>query len=394
MLTTEEALAKTLDLLTPTSVEDVTLTEAAGRVLATAVVATRPQPPFAASAMDGYAVRADDAQLGARLEVIGEVQAGGTSNHPVGKNQAVRIFTGAPVPPGADAILIQEDAVRDGDALTVSEAPTKGRYIRPAGLDFAAGDEITAPRRLTSADIALAAAMNAPRLSVHRKPVVHLIATGDELVMPGETPGANQIISSNNFGVAALLGARGAAPVIQPIATDDKAALITALDRAKNADLIVTLGGASVGDYDLVQQVFGDEGMDLSFYKVAMRPGKPLMAGKVRGVPMVGLPGNPVSSMVLAHLLLAPAIDALLGLPAAAPPRRIATLGVDIGKNGPREHFMRACATETPTGLVVTPFANQDSSVLSLLAGANALAIHPPHGGAMKAGDQIEVIMI
>lgn len=394
MLTTAEALAKTLSLLTPTATEEITLTDAAGRVLAAPVIACRDQPPFAASAMDGYAVRAADAVARAELSVTGEIQAGGRFEGAVEEGQAVRIFTGAPVPPGADAILIQENATRDGNRLTVNEAPNKGRYIRPAGLDFAAGAQITAPRRLTAADIALAAAMNAPRVTVYRKPVVHLIATGDELVMPGEAPGPNQIISSNNFGVAALLSAHGAAPVIQPIATDDKAALVAALDRAKDADLIVTLGGASVGDYDLVQQVFGEEGMDLSFYKVAMRPGKPLMAGKVRGVAMVGLPGNPVSSMVLAHLLLRPAMDALQGLTATALPRRWATLGAGIGTNGPREHFMRAVATETPDGLVVTPFENQDSSVLSLLAEANAFAVHPANGKPMAAGERIEVILV
>ncbi|MGB0855358.1 MAG: gephyrin-like molybdotransferase Glp [Pikeienuella sp.] len=394
MLSTEEALARALALLSPTAVEDVPLAEAAGRVLAAPVIATRDQPPFAASAMDGYAVRATDASDGAKLAVVGEVQAGAAFSGPLEAGTAVRIFTGAPVPAGADAILIQENAARDGDSINVTEAPQAGRYIRPAGLDFKAGSEITAPRRLSPSDIALAAAMNAPRLSAHQKPIVHLIATGDELVMPGENPGQNQIITSNNFGVAALLATRGAAPVIQPIASDDKDALITALDRAKGADLIVTLGGASVGDYDLVQQVFGDEGMDLSFYKVAMRPGKPLMAGRVRGIPMIGLPGNPVSSMVLAHLLLLPAMDVLQGLPGEPLPRRTAKLAANIGANGPREHFMRARAVETADGLLVTPFDNQDSSVLSLMAQANALAIHPPYAGPMAAGDTIEVILI
>lgn len=394
MLTTEEALEKTLALMTATAHEVVSLETAAGRVLAAPVVASRNQPPFAASAMDGYAVRAADSAEGATLDVIGEAQAGGGFSGAVGPGQAVRIFTGAPVPDGADAILIQENATRDSDRLTVNDAPATGRYIRPAGLDFKTGDAITAPRRLTPSDIALAAAMNAPRLTVYRKPVVHLIATGDELVMPGETPGPTQIITSNNFGVAALLAAHGAAPVIQPIARDDKAALVAALDRAGDADLIVTLGGASVGDYDLVQQVFGDEGMDLSFYKVAMRPGKPLMAGRVRGIPMIGLPGNPVSSMVLAHLLLRPAMDALQGLPPRALPRRRAKLASPLAANGPREHFMRARAEETADGLIVTPFENQDSSVLSLMAEANALAVHPPRGGALDVGDGIEVILI
>ncbi|MGB0439599.1 MAG: molybdopterin molybdotransferase MoeA, partial [Paracoccaceae bacterium] len=282
MLSTAEALARVLALMTPTGAEDVPLAEAAGRVLVEPVVAMRDQPPFAASAMDGYAVRAGDCAVGAVLSVIGEVPAGAAFSGEVGAGQAVRIFTGAPVPAGADAILIQENAARDGDVLVVDEAPAAGRFIRPAGLDFKAGDQMSAPRRLTPADIALAAAMNAPVLRVARKPVVHLIATGDELVSPGGTPGPTQIISSNNYGVAAMLAAAGAEPVIQPIAPDRPEALVEALDRAADADLIVTLGGASVGDYDLVGQVFGAEGMDLSFYKVAMRPGKPMMAGRVR----------------------------------------------------------------------------------------------------------------
>lgn len=394
MISTDEALARTLALLTPLRTETVPLEAAHGRVLAAPVIAMRPQPPFAASAMDGYAVRAGDAAAGARLTVVGEVQAGGAPGHPLGPSEAIRIFTGAPVPDGADAILIQEDADRAGDALTVREAPAKGAHIRPAGLDFPAGGRIDAPRRLSSADIALAAAMNAPMLEVFRRPKVSLIATGDELVSPGGAPGPSQIVSSNNYGLAAMLAAHGAAPEIQPIARDDEAALVAALDRAADADLIVTLGGASVGDHDLVQRVFGAEGLDLSFYKVAMRPGKPLMAGMVRGRPMIGLPGNPVSSMVLGHLLLRPAMDALQGLPAGPLPRLRARLGQDIGPNGPREHFMRARLEETEAGPTVFPFPNQDSSLLSVLAAANALAIHPPGAGAMEKGETIEVIRL
>jgi molybdopterin molybdotransferase len=399
MLSTAEALAQVLALMVPVGAEDVPLAEAAGRVLIEPVIAGRDQPPFAASAMDGYAVRATDCREGATLYIIGEVPAGAAFDGVVGKAQAVRIFTGAPVPAGADSILIQENATRSGDQLVVDEAPSAGRHIRPAGLDFRVGDTMSAPRRLTPADIALAAAMNAPVLRVARKPVVHLIATGDELVSPGGTPGPTQIISSNNYGVAAMLAAAGAAPVIQPIAADRPEALVAALDRAADADLIVTLGGASVGDYDLVGQVFGAEGMDLSFYKVAMRPGKPMMAGRVRGVAMVGLPGNPVSSMVLAHMVLRPAMDALLGLPATAPARRVGQLTAAIGKNGPREHFMRADVHESTDGenagrLDVTVFDNQDSSVLSLLAQANALAVQPPSDEGRDAGDEIDVILL
>ena len=392
MLSAAETLEKTLALVAPLGIETVPLDQAAGRVLAAPISAQRNQPPFDASAMDGYAVRADEAVLGAVLTVVGEAPAGGAYEGDLPPGGAVRIFTGAPMPAGADAVLIQEDATRDGDSLTVDEAPARGTYIRPGGLDFVAGSRLAAPRRLTSAEIALAAAMNAPLLEVYRRPVVSLIATGDELVAPGGAPGPNQIISSNNYGLAAMLAASGAAPVIQPIAADNREALTEALENSLDADLIVTLGGASVGDYDLVRDVFGEGGLDLSFYKVAMRPGKPLMAGTVRGVPMVGLPGNPVSSMVLGHLLLRPAMDVMQGLPAAALPRRTAKLGDAIPKNGPREHYMRARLEETEDGLIAFPFPNQDSSLLSVLAASNGLVVHPAGAEAMTPGDKIDAI--
>ena len=392
MLSAKETLEKTLALVGPLGIETAPLHEAAGRVLAAPISAQRNQPPFDASAMDGYAVRADEATLGATLTVVGEIPAGGAYEGEMPPASTVRIFTGAPMPAGADAVLIQEDATRDGDSLTVDEAPAKGEHIRPGGLDFLAGSRLTAPRRLTSAEIALAASMNAPFLEVYRRPVVSLIATGDELVSPGGAPGPTQIISSNNYGLAAMLAAAGATPVIQPIAADNRAALTEALEASLSADLIVTLGGASVGDYDLVRDVFGEGGLDLSFYKVAMRPGKPLMAGTVRGVPMVGLPGNPVSSMVLGHLLLRPAMDVMQGLPAAPLPRRKARLGDAIPKNGPREHYMRARLEETDEGLIAFPFPNQDSSLLSVLAAANGLVVHAAGAGAMAPGEAIDAI--
>jgi molybdopterin molybdotransferase len=392
MLSAKETLEKTLALLSPLGIESVPLDQAAGRVLAAPISAQRNQPPFDASAMDGYAVRAGEATLGATLNVIGEAPAGGAYEGEFPPNSAVRIFTGAPMPAEADAVLIQEDATRDGDALTVNEVSTAGDNIRPGGLDFLAGSRLTAPRRLTSAEIALAASMNVPFLEVYRRPVISLIATGDELVSPGGAPGPNQIISSNNYGLAAMLAASGAAPIIQPIAADNREALTEALENSLSSDLIITLGGASVGDYDLVRDVFGDGGLDLSFYKVAMRPGKPLMAGTVRGVPMIGLPGNPVSSMVLGHLLLRPAMDVMQGLPGAPLPRRKARLGDAIPKNGPREHYMRARLEETDDGLIAFPFPNQDSSLLSVLAAANGLVIHPAGAGAMAAGEDIQAI--
>ena len=360
LLSADEALARVLALMRPTGIESVPMHAAAG----------------------------------AALRVVGEVPAGGAFDGAIGAGEAVRIFTGAPLPEGADAILIQEDAERSGDVAVVREAPTTGLYVRGAGIDFRAGSRIEAPRRLTAAEIALAAAMNAPFLEVRKRPVVSLIATGDELVSPGERPGANQIISSNNYGLAAILEACGARAEIQPIARDDAASLKAALDRAAEADLIVTLGGASVGDYDLVQSVFGEEGLDLAFYKVAMRPGKPLMAGRVRDKPMVGLPGNPVSSLVLGHLLLRPAVDALLGLDAAALPREIVTLGEPLGPNGPREHYMRARLERVGGDPVAFAFPNQDSSLLSVLAAANALIVRPPNAPPASVGEKIEAILI
>ncbi len=392
MLSARETLEKTLALLSPLGIESVPLNQAAGRVLAAPVTAQRNQPPFDASAMDGYAVRASEATAGATLNVVGMAPAGDAYEGGFPANAAVRIFTGAPIPAEADAVLIQEDATRDGDQLTVNEASQKGDNIRPGGLDFLAGSRISAPRRLTSAEIALAASMNTPFLEVYRRPVVSLIATGDELVSPGGAPGPDQIISSNNYGLAAMLKACGAEPIIQPIAADTREALTEALENSLSSDLIITLGGASVGDYDLVRDVFGDGGLDLSFYKVAMRPGKPLMAGKVRGVPMIGLPGNPVSSMVLGHLLLRPAMDVLQGLPGEPLPRRKATLGEDIARNGPREHYMRARLEETDNGLIAFPFPNQDSSLLSVLAAANGLVVHQTGASGMKAGEIIDAI--
>ncbi|MFV0473027.1 MAG: gephyrin-like molybdotransferase Glp, partial [Pikeienuella sp.] len=351
LLSAKEALARVVALAAPLDIETVPLREAAGRVLAQPIVATRDQPPFAASAMDGYAVRAAEVAPGAPLDVIGEVPAGGAWAGALGRGQAIRIFTGAPMPEGADAVLIQENALREGDRMTPQAAVAPAENVRPAGVDFRAGARIEAPRRLGPADIALAASMNAPFLEVRRKPLVSLIATGDELVEPGARPGPSQIVSSNNYGLAAMLEAAGAAARIEPIARDDAGALTAALDRAENADLIVTLGGASVGDHDLVRSVFGAEGLDLAFYKVAIRPGKPLMAGRVRGKAMVGLPGNPVSAMVLGNLLLRPMVNAFLGLEAAPLPRIRARLGSPLKANGPREHYIRARLEETDQGL-------------------------------------------
>jgi len=396
LLPVTDALARILTLVEPTGTEEVALAQAAGRVLAADAVATRNQPPFAASAMDGYAVRAADAIVGARLHLTGEAAAGSGHGGSVGPGQAIRIFTGAPVPDGADAILIQENARREGDpvdVVEVVEAPTAWAYIRPAGMDFAEGFRLAAPRRLTGPETALLASMNVARLTVRRRPVVALIPTGDELVAPGETPGPDQIVSSNDIGLAAMLTAVGAQPLRCPIARDNRDSLLAALEAARDADFIVTLGGASVGDHDLVAQVFGDAGLTLDFYQIAMRPGKPLMAGKLGSQVMLGLPGNPVSAMVCAEIFLRPAIDAALGLPAGPRETRPAFLNHDLPANGPREHYMRATVSLAADGMMRCEVAgNQDSSLLATLARANALAVRRPHAPAAKAGSAIPYI--
>jgi len=395
LLPVVQALTRILALVAPTGTERVPLAEAAGRVLAADAVATRNQPPFAASAMDGYALRAADAISGARLTVTGEAAAGNGHGGTVGPGQAIRIFTGAPVPDGADTILIQENAVRTGEAIEVAEAPTSGAHIRPMGMDFARGFRLTAPRRLTGRETALLAAMNVPVVTVHRRPVVALIPTGDELVEPGQTPGPDQIVSSNDIGLAAMLTAAGAQPLRCPIARDNRASLLAALEAAGEADFIVTLGGASVGDHDLVAGVFGDAGLTLDFYKIAMRPGKPLMAGKLGAKVMLGLPGNPVSSMVCAEIFLRPAIDKALGLPAAPRQTRPALLSHDIEANGPREHYMRATVNLAADGKMRCKMAeDQDSSLIATLAQANALVVRPPHAPAVKAGCAVDYISL
>ena len=388
MISVDEALDQLLALATPLPSEAVPLTDAAGRVLAQPAVAGRDQPPFAASSMDGYAIKAAEAELHVQLKVIGEAAAGHRFDGTVGAGQAVRIFTGAPVPEGADFVVIQEDVERKGDLITITADPGSKSNIRPAGTDFAKGTRIEAPRRLSAQDVALLASMNIPAVTVTRKPDVALISTGDELVLPGENPGPDQIIASNTFGLKAMLDAMGAHPRILPIARDNEASLKTAFKLAKGADLIITIGGASVGDHDLVGEVAADMGMERSFYKVAMRPGKPLMAGRMGDAAMIGLPGNPVSAMVCGHVFVAPVIAKMQGLGDTRPKPLTATLAEPIGENGPRTHYMRAVVQNGQ----VTAFDRQDSSLLTLLSQANALMIRPPKDPARPAGDTVHYI--
>ncbi len=388
MITVQEALARCLALATPLGTETVPLRRAAGRVMATAAVARLTQPPFAASAMDGYALGAA-ADKGAQFTVIGEAGAGHAFAGRLDPDQATRIFTGAPLPEGAVTIAIQEDVAALGRRISLNAPARIGDNIRPRGQDFLEGQTL-GPRLLRPNDLALLAAMNIPDVSVHRRPIVAFIATGDELVMPGEMPAPDQIIASNTFALAAMAEAAGAEARMLPIARDTEADLRTVFGLAEGADLIVTIGGASVGDHDLVGKVAADLGLERAFWKIAMRPGKPLMAGHILGVPMLGLPGNPVSAIVCGHLFLVPMLRAMLGQPDCAPPILQARLGADQPANGPRIHYMRARLADG----VITPFDRQDSALLSILTEANALLIRPLGDGARKAGERVDYIAI
>ena len=390
MISVMQALDHLFDLAIPLDTEMVSLRKAAGRILARDVKAARTQPPFDASSMDGYALRRTEVEPDAMFKVIGEAAAGHHFAGTVGPGQCVRIFTGAPVPEGADFVVIQEDVTRRGTLITLNrDMGTKGN-IRPAGGDFIAGDPLRSPRRLGAADVALLAAMNIAEVPVIRQPVVAILATGDELVMPGETPGPDQIIASNTFGLAAQLEAQGAQTRLMPIAKDTETSLKMALELAASADLIVTIGGASVGDHDLVAPVAAEMGMEQSFYKVAMRPGKPLMAGRLNGTPMIGLPGNPVSALVCGTIFVAPVIRAMQGLGKAHAPQVTGTLAAALPANGPREHYMRASVTADR----LTAFDRQDSSLLGVLAQANALLVRPQNDPARAIGEPVFYVPI
>jgi molybdopterin molybdotransferase len=383
----------------PTPVETLPLAQCAWRVLADDVAALRTQPPFANSAMDGYAVRADDLAPGTALRVIGESAAGRSFAGALSAGEAVRIFTGAPIPDGADTILIQENADGVGQAeIRVREGVAKGKFIRKAGLDFSMGDVLLpAGRTLDSAALGLAAAAGHPVLPVRRKPLVAILATGDELVSPGETVGPDQIVASNSFSLAALVEQAGATALDLGIARDNHPDLAARIARAQaaGADVLVTLGGASVGAHDLVQEALTRAGMALGFWKIAMRPGKPMMTGRLGAMVAVGLPGNPVSSIVCGHLFVVPLIEALLGIPSPQRDRsEPGFLGRDMPENDEREDYLRSDLVLTEEGWQATPFERQDSSMLGLLARAQALAIRPVFAPAARKGDPCRFIRL
>ncbi len=392
MLSVADAQALVLGLAQTLPAEKVPLRQAHGRWMAEPAWARRDQPPFDASAMDGYAICGDFA-AGATFDVVGEAAAGHRFGGTIGPGQACRIFTGAPVPQGATRVVLQEDVQRTADKITIATQATENTNIRPRGGDFASGSALS-PRHLGANDVALLAAMNVATVSVTRRPVVALIATGDELVMPGDDPGPDQIITSNTFALEALIHGAGGVTQMLPIARDSESDLRTVLTMALGSDVVVTVGGASVGDHDLVGRVAGDMGLDRAFYKIAMRPGKPLMAGRLQGRAMLGLPGNPVSAIVCGHLFLLPLIRAMQGDPSPLPQPRRAVLAADVGPSGPRTHYMRA-RLETDDGLHrISAFADQDSAMLGVLAASDALLIRPAGGPALRAGEMVEYLPI
>jgi molybdopterin molybdotransferase len=397
LLSVAEALALVLADVAPLPAEPAALLDACGRVLASDLVALRTQPPADVSAMDGYAVRAADVAMApVHLTVVGEVAAGRPFNREIGPGEAARIFTGGVMPPGADTVVIQEITTREGDVVAIKQAASKGRYVRPRGFDFTAGAALlTAGRPLTARDIALAGAMNHVTVPVHRRPRMAVLATGDELVAPGTPPAPGQIVSSNSFALMAIGNREGAEALDLGVVPDRLDATVAAVRRARaaGADVLVTTGGASVGDYDLVQQAFVSEGVALSFWNIAMRPGKPLMHGRLKGMSVLGLPGNSVSSFVCATLFLVPLLRKLAGRKDISLPTGRAVLGRALNANDGRADYMRATLATTADGTkVVDPFAKQDSSLQVTLARADCLVIREPFATAAEPGTPCDII--
>jgi molybdopterin molybdotransferase len=393
-----EALAKVLDGVEPLPAEPAPLTEAHGRVLAADLPALRTQPPADMSAMDGYAVRgADVTAAPARLHVIGEVAAGRPFVGEVAAGQAARIFTGGVLPPGADTVVIQELTRREGDVVVI-ESPTKrGRNVRPQGLDFKRGETLLRQgERLTSRSLALAAAMNYAEVPVHRRPKVAMLATGDELVAPGAAAGPGQIVYSNGFALGALIHQEGGELIDLGIAPDEVEATVAAITRARaaNADILLTAGGASVGEYDLVQPALAALGLKLAFWKVALRPGKPLLNGRIADMRVLGVPGNPVSAFVCGFLFLVPLIRRLSGRSDLEPHPESAVLGSDLPENDERADYLRASLAMRDGRAVATPFPIQDSSMLAPLAKADCLLIRAPFAPASPAGSPCTVLKL
>ncbi len=396
LLSVDDALAQILKGVKPLASENVPLSNASGRMLSAPLKAQRTQPPFSASAMDGYAVRAADiAEVPVTLKVIGEAPAGHGFSGRVGKGKAVRVFTGAPLPKGTDTVVMQENTESRKDTVTVLETAGTGNFVRNAGLDFKKGETLLPGFTVMGArQIGLAAAMNHARIPVVRRPSVALLATGDELVEPGATPRDDQIISSNALAIAAMVTRYGGEPLDLGIIPDKPARIEKAIERAADVDVLVTIGGASVGDHDLVQAAMEKSGVKIGFWKIAMRPGKPLMFGKRGNQRVIGLPGNPVSAMVCTRLFILPLIAKMTGDTRSFEPVT-AVLATGMSANDQRQDYVRATLARGDQGqLRATPFPRQDSSMQRVFAQADCLIIRPPHAPAAKAGEQIQVLLL
>jgi len=394
LLSVAEALARVTQGLEPLGAESVALDSANGRVLAEDLAALLTQPPFDASAMDGYAARAEDvAVLPATLRLIGISAAGAGFDGKVGQGETVRIFTGAPVPEGADTIVIQEYAEKT-NGVVIAKAAEPGRYVRPRGQDFKQGEVLLAAgTRLGPRELMLAAAMNHAELPVRRKPKVAILATGDEVVPPGSELGKDQIVSSVPIGLATLIARAGGEPMSLGIAKDDPKSLVTLARAGSAADILVTAGGASVGERDLVASALKTEGLEIDFWKIAMRPGMPLLYGRLGSQRVLSLPGNPVSALITAHVFLVPMLAAMLGLATAARPLPEAVLGEALEANGARQHYMRAISEWREDGRrVVRPLPSQDSSVVAELARADCLIVRAPDAPSLASGERVGII--
>jgi molybdopterin molybdotransferase len=398
LMAVAEALQHVLADARPLPAETVALDEALGRVLTDDVVALRTQPPAALSAMDGYAVRGSDVALAPiTLKVIGEVAAGHPFAGKVGPGEAARIFTGGVMPAGSDTVVIQEFTTRDADSVTIQKETAAGRNVRAEGIDFARDENLLRKgRRLTDRDLMLAAAMNHPRLKVHKRPKVAVLGTGDELVPPGSTPHEDEIVFSNGFALAALARLNGAEVHELGIVRDRVEDIAAAVRHARqlNADILVTTGGASVGEHDLVQRALAIDGLELSFWRVALRPGRPMMHGRLEGMQVLGVPGNPVSSYVCSFLFLVPLIRTLAGRKDIAHLPENARLGSDLPANDERADYLRAILQPGPNGPLVTPLAAQDSSLMAPLAKADCLLIREPHAPAAPAGSDCVILKL
>jgi molybdopterin molybdotransferase len=396
LLSVDAALDRILSHVPQPTAESVPLREASGRVLAASVVAAHDQPPFNSSAMDGYAVRSADAHQGAVLRLVGYAQAGQGFQGSISTGECARVFTGAPVPEGADAVIMQEATDAEDDRITLLAAVSLGRNVRARGNDFAVGDAVLpAGTVLTPAAVSLVAATNTSHCSVARRPRMALISTGDELVAPGATLAPDQIVASNAFGLTSLFAPNCEAIKDWGIVADDTDALSAKLSAAlaEKPDVLVTIGGASVGDHDYVQAVLRSLGVEIDFWRLAMRPGKPLMFGTFGETLVFGLPGNPVSALVTGKVIVQPALRAFVGL---SPPRRLTLpLAEPLAANGPRRHFMRARLVNMANEVTgVAPLSETDSGHLTSLAAADCLIVQPEHDAGKQPGDVADVLLL